>query len=54
MNPLLTLPLRSRLGDAVLGPLHLLVILPAAALLLHLDRTADRPERLRGVSQGSV
>jgi MFS family permease len=50
VNPLLTLPLRARLGDAVLWPLHLLVILPAAAVLVHLDRTADRPERLRGLA----
>ena len=50
VNPLLTLPLRARLGDALLWPLHLLVILPAAAVLVHLDRTADRPERLRGLT----
>ena len=30
----------------------LLVALPAALLLLRLDLTADRPERLRGLSQG--
>jgi MFS family permease len=49
VNPLITLPLRARFGDAVLWPLHLLVILPAAAVLLRLDRIADRPERLRGL-----
>jgi hypothetical protein len=27
-----------------------LIALPASAVLLHLDRTADRPERLRGLS----
>jgi MFS family permease len=50
LNPLLTLPLRARYGDAAIWPLHLLVVLPAAAMLLHLDRTADRPERLRGLT----
>ena len=49
VNPLLTLPLRARLGDAVLWLLHLLVALPAAAILLRLDRI-DRPERLRGLA----
>lgn len=48
VNPLLTLPLRARFGDAVLWPLHLLVVLPGILVLLHLDRTADQPERLRG------
>ena len=41
--------LLARLGDALLWPLHLLITLPAAAVLLRLDRTADRPERLRGL-----
>jgi MFS family permease len=49
VNPIITLPLRARFGDAVLWPMHLLVILPATAVLLHLARTADRPERLRGL-----
>jgi MFS family permease len=49
LNPIITLPLVARFGDGVVWPVHLLVILPAAAVLLHLDRIADRPERLRGL-----
>lgn len=48
LNPLVCLPLRARLGDQAFWPLLLLLALPAAALVLHLDRTADRPELLRG------
>jgi MFS family permease len=50
LNPLLFLPLHARLGEARFWPLVGLLSLPAAALLLHLDRTADRPLRLRGLS----
>ena len=39
-------------GEAAFWSLMLLVALPAALLLLRLDLTADRPERLRGLSQG--
>jgi MFS family permease len=48
LNPLLFLPLRARLGDGAFWPLLLLLAAPSALLLLHIDRTADRPERLRG------
>ncbi|HEX6737374.1 MAG TPA: MFS transporter [Vicinamibacteria bacterium] len=48
LNPVITLPLRARFGEAVIWPLHLVVVLPAVVVLVHLDRTADRPERLRG------
>jgi MFS family permease len=48
LNPLLFLPLRARLGDAAFWPLMMLLAAPSALLLIHLDRTADRPERLRG------
>ncbi len=48
LNPLLFLPLRARLGDGAFWPLMMLLAAPSALLLLHLDRTADRPERLRG------
>jgi MFS family permease len=47
-NPVVCLPLHARLGDQAFWPLLLLVALPAAALLLHLDRTADHPALLRG------
>ena len=48
LNPLLFLPLRARLGDADFWPILMLLAGPSALLLLRLDRTADRPERLRG------
>jgi MFS family permease len=47
LNPPLFLPLQARLGDAAFWPLMLLLAVPAAALLLRLDRN-DRPELLRG------
>jgi MFS family permease len=50
LNPLLFLPLRTRLGDAAFWPLMMLLAAPAALLLLRLDRVADRPERLRGAT----
>jgi MFS family permease len=50
LNPVLFLPLHDRLGPARFWPLVGLVSVPAAALILHLDRTADRPNRLRGSS----
>jgi MFS family permease len=50
LNPVLFLPLHARLGERAFWPIMILLALPAAAVLLHLDRTADRPERLRGVS----
>jgi hypothetical protein len=31
-----------------------LVALPGVFVLLHLDRTADRPERLRGLSTATL
>jgi MFS family permease len=48
VNPILFLPLHARLGDRAFWPLLAIVALPGALLLLHLDRVADRPERLRG------
>jgi MFS family permease len=50
LNPLLFLPLRTRLGDAAFWPLMMLLAAPSALLLLRLDRRADRPERLRGAT----
>ena len=49
LNPILVLPMQARLGDPLFWPLLGLFGLPAIALLLRLDRTADRPERLRGL-----
>jgi len=48
LNPLLALPLHARLPEALFWPLHLLLVAPGIVLLLRLDRTADRPDRLRG------
>jgi len=50
INPVLFLPLHARLGERRFWGLMLLLGVPAAFLLLRLDRTADRPERLRGLS----
>jgi MFS family permease len=50
INPVLFLPVHARLGEARFWGLMILIALPAAAVLLHLDRTADLPDRLRGLS----
>jgi MFS family permease len=50
LNPILFLPLHARLGEARFWGVMLAFAAPAALLLLRLDRTADRPERLRGLS----
>jgi MFS family permease len=49
LNPILFLPLQARLGDRGFWPLMLLIAIPAAWVLLRLDRI-DRPERLRGLA----
>jgi MFS family permease len=54
VNPILFLPLYARLGDRAFWPLVALVTLPGCLVLLHLDRAADRPERLRGLAAGAV
>ena len=51
LNPILFLPLQAALGDRAYWPLMLLIALPMALVLLRLDRVADRPERLRGLSR---
>ena len=48
-NPLVLLPLHARLSERAFWPLLAVITVPAALLLLRLDRTADRPERLRGL-----
>jgi MFS family permease len=50
INPILFLPVHARLGEPRFWGLMFLIALPGAAVLVHLDRTADRPERLRGLS----
>ena len=48
MNPAITLPLHAALGERAFWGLMPLVALPGVLVLLRLDRTADRPERLAG------
>ncbi len=50
LNPLVCLPLHARLGDRLFWPMFLALAVASALLLLRLDRTADRPERLRGLT----
>jgi MFS family permease len=50
VNPAITLPLHAALGERAFWGLAPLVALPGVVVLLRLDRTADRPERLRGLS----
>jgi hypothetical protein len=52
LNPALFLPVHARLSEAAFWSLMLLMAVPAAVLLLRLDRVADRPERLRGLGKG--
>jgi MFS family permease len=54
VNPMLALPLHAALGERAFWGLAPLLALPGVLLLLRLDRTADRPERLRGLSIGSA
>lgn len=51
LNPLLFLPLHARMAEAAFWPLMLVFAAPASLLLVRLDRDADRPERLRGLSE---
>jgi MFS family permease len=50
INPILFLPVHATLGEPRFWGLMFLIALPGAAVLLRLDRIADRPERLRGLS----
>jgi MFS family permease len=49
VSPALFLPLRAILGGRLFWALMPVLALPGTLLLLRLDRTADRPERLRGL-----
>ncbi len=51
LNPLLCLPAYAALGEKVFWPLLGLLVLPAAVLLWRLDASADRPDRLRGLTR---
>jgi MFS family permease len=51
VNPTLFLPLHALLGEAAFWGLLSLMAVPPALLLLRLDRDADRPERLRGLTE---
>jgi MFS family permease len=50
-NPVLFLPLHARLGEPLFWGLVSVFAFPTALLLLRLDRTADVPERLRGLTR---
>jgi len=50
--PIVLLPLHGWLPEPAFWAVLGLVTLPAGAVLLYLDRTADHPERLRGHSHG--
>jgi MFS family permease len=51
-GPALFLPLHARLGEVLFWPLVAALALPSCLISLHLDRSADRPELLRGRSEG--
>jgi MFS family permease len=53
-NPLVLLPLHERVGEQVFWPMLALFTVPAAVVLFRLDRAADRPERLRGLTAGTA
>jgi MFS family permease len=53
VNPAITLPLHAALGERLFWGLAPLVAVPGVIVLLRLDRTVDRPERLRGLSTGA-
>ena len=48
INSIVLLPLHARLPESLFWPLLLLFVIPAAFVLLGLNRTADLPEFLRG------
>jgi MFS family permease len=54
LNPTIALPLHAALGERAFWGLMPLVAVPGVLVLLRLDRTADRPERLRGLSTVAV
>jgi MFS family permease len=50
VNPMVALPLHAALGERAFWGLTPVLAMPGVLVLLRLDRTADRPERLRGAS----
>jgi len=54
VNPAIALPLHAALGERAFWGLMPLVAIPGVLVLLRLDRTADRPERLRGLSTAAA
>jgi MFS family permease len=53
LNPVVMLPLHAWAGERAFWGLMLVALVPAALVPWRLDRVADRPERLRGVSEPS-
>jgi MFS family permease len=54
VNPAITLPLHAALGERAFWGLMPLVAVPGVLMLWHLDKTADRPELLRGLAPGGL
>ena len=54
VNPAITLPLHAALGERAFWGLMPLLAIPGVFVLLRLDRTADRPELLRGAWGGGI
>ena len=54
VNPAIALPLHAALGERAFWGLMPLVAIPGVFVLLRLDKTADRPERLRGAAPGGL
>jgi MFS family permease len=52
INPIVLLPLHEVLGEAAFWAVTGSLAVPLVIVLIVLDRTADRPERLRGLSEG--
>lgn len=50
LAPVVFIPLHARMSEPAFWGMLALFAIPLTAMLLRLDRTADRPERLRGVS----
>jgi len=52
--PLVFLPIHARMSERAFWGMLTVMAVPLCATLLYLDRTADRPERLRGASEAGT
>lgn len=53
LNPIILMPLHGAVSERAFWPMLLLLYLPASAILLVLDRAADRPGSLAGATEPS-